>query len=55
MNIDALIGASIFTLRGAQQRREGRAYKQVWAPYGWRGGTKHWANPLVPVRGMNRG
>ena len=36
------IGASIFTLRGAQQRREGRAYKQVWAPFGWRGGTLLW-------------
>ena len=36
------IGASIFTLRGDQQHREGRAYKQVWAPFGWRGRTKSW-------------
>ena len=36
------IWASIFTLRGAQQEREGRAYKQVWAPFCWRGGTKSW-------------
>ena len=34
------IRASIFTLRGAQQGREGRAYKQVRVPFGWRGGTK---------------
>ena len=36
------IRASIFTLREAQQGMEGRAYKLVSAPFGWRGGTKHW-------------
>ena len=36
------IRASIFTLRGAQQGREGGAYKPVSAPFGWRGETKLW-------------
>ena len=39
---NSLYTGIFFTLREAQQGIEGRAYKLVWAPFGWRGGTKHW-------------
>ena len=57
------IRASIFILRGAQQGRGGRAYKPVWARFGWRGGTKLdqpfspglWHKPGLMVMGQGRG